>query len=158
MAVHLRPMDAGDLDCVMHVEVRAYAFPWTRGIFIDCLRANYECWVLEKDDEVIGHGVLSVAAGEAHLLNVCICRDHQGFGFGRTLVEHMLDRAQRRAAEVVFLEVRLSNEVSCRYFSNIRPTLRVVRRLPNLFTNSGASGPAFSRADNLRTASHCRNA
>lgn len=117
--MQMRPMDAADLDHVMQVEVRAYDFPWTRGVFIDCLRSNYECWVIEKADEVIGHAVLSVAAGEAHLLNVCICRDEQGAGLGRALVEHMLARARVRAAEVVFLEVRLSNQVAGQLYESM---------------------------------------
>ena len=30
----------------MAIEVRAYPFPWTLGIFRDCLRADYPAWVL----------------------------------------------------------------------------------------------------------------
>lgn len=41
----LRPMRETDLDAVMAVEVRAYPFPWTRGIFRDCLDAGYAMWL-----------------------------------------------------------------------------------------------------------------
>ena len=34
----LRPMREADLDAVMDIELQAYPFPWTRGIFRDCLR------------------------------------------------------------------------------------------------------------------------
>ncbi len=106
-------MRAEDLDIVMKHEVRSYAFPWTRGIFVDCLKQRYECWIVVKDEELIGHGVLSVTTpGEAHLLKVCIGREHQGLGFGKELVEHMLRRARARNADAVFLEVRPSNRVA----------------------------------------------
>ncbi len=110
--ISFRAMERADLDQVVENEVRAYQFPWTRGNFGDCLAAKHECWVVLQDGEVIGHGILSVAAGEAHLLNVCIRRDRQGFGFGRELVAHMLGRAQVRGADMVFLEVRPSNLVA----------------------------------------------
>jgi ribosomal-protein-alanine N-acetyltransferase len=105
-------MEAGDLDRVVENEVRSYQFPWTRGNFGDCLAARHECWVLMLDDELAGHGILAVAAGEAHLLNVCVRRDRQGQGHGRSLVMHMLERARARGAEMVFLEVRPSNVIA----------------------------------------------
>lgn len=110
--ISFRPMDRADLDHVLENEVRSYQFPWTRGNFIDCLAARHECWVLMLHTRVIGHGILSVGAGEAHLLNVCIRRDEQGHGYGRSLVLHMLGRARTRSAEMVFLEVRPSNLVA----------------------------------------------
>ena len=65
-------MTVDDLDAVVENENRSYAFPWTRGIFADCLSSGYECWTVIDDDVVVGHGILSVAASEAHLLNVCV--------------------------------------------------------------------------------------
>ena len=63
VAVALRPMRVDDLDAVMAIERRAYPFPWTRGIFDDCLRAGYPAWVLHGADGLLGYGVLSIAAG-----------------------------------------------------------------------------------------------
>src|SRR3990170_4835004 len=37
----LRPMREDDLDQVMAIELRAYPFPWSLGIFRDCLRADH---------------------------------------------------------------------------------------------------------------------
>ena len=107
-----RPMRIDDLERVVVNETRSYAYPWTRGIFADCLDSTHECWVVLRKREIVGHGVLSIAAGEAHLLNVCVRREDQGNGFGRQLVRHMLDRALARGADVVFLEVRPSNHVA----------------------------------------------
>lgn len=112
-------MDVVDLDRVVENELRAYAYPWTRGNFADCLRTRNECRVVCLSDQIIGHGILSFGAGEAHLLNVCIRRDQQGHGYGRLLVEHMLERAQIREAEVVFLEVRPSNVVAAELYESL---------------------------------------
>jgi [ribosomal protein S18]-alanine N-acetyltransferase len=98
-----------DLAEVMRNERQCYSHPWTDGIFLDCLKSGYECWLFVTHNVNIGHGVLSVAAAESHLLNVCIHPDHQGNGFGRMLVAHMMQRARGRNAERIFLEVRRSN-------------------------------------------------
>jgi ribosomal-protein-alanine N-acetyltransferase len=105
----LRAMRETDLDRVLEIELRAYPFPWTHGIFRDCLRAGYGCWVLEQSDRIIGYGILSVAADEAHVLNVCVAPNAQGRGHGRRLVLRLLDLARWHRAERVFLEVRPSN-------------------------------------------------
>lgn len=124
-AARLRVMREEDLDAVMEIELRAYPFPWSRGIFRDCLRAGYPAWVLERaaleragpesarqerpDAEVIGYGVLSVAADEAHILNVCAAPHVQGRGHGRRLLRALVQQARLRGAQRLFLEVRPSN-------------------------------------------------
>lgn len=105
----LRPMRETDLDTVMEIELRAYPFPWTHGIFRDCLRAGYPAWVLQEGKGIIGYGVLSVAADEAHVLNLCIDPLAQGGGRGRRLLRALLEIAHRRGARRIFLEVRPSN-------------------------------------------------
>ena len=108
-AVSLRPMREDDLDTVMAIERRAYPFPWTRGILRDCLRAGYPAWVLEEGKEAIGYAVLSIAAAEAHILNLCTAPEVQGRGHGRHLLRALLELARGRGVQRVFLEVRPSN-------------------------------------------------
>jgi len=105
----LRPMHEGDLDAVMEVERRAYPFPWTRGIFQDCLRAGYSGRVLELDGYLVGYAMLSIAADEAHVLNVCVDPHRQSHGLGRRLLRELVRLARQRDAVRVFLEVRPSN-------------------------------------------------
>jgi [ribosomal protein S18]-alanine N-acetyltransferase len=104
-----RRMQAEDLDRVAAIEAASYPFPWTRGIFQDCLRADYECHVLVALGEIVGYGVLSSGAGEAHILNVCVMPEEQGNGYGRRIVKRLIDLARWHRSERVFLEVRPSN-------------------------------------------------
>ena len=102
-------MRESDLDAVMAIEQRAYAFPWTRGIFRDCLLSDYPARVLVHDGGIIGYGMLSIAADEAHVLNVCTAPEVQGRGHGRRLLRALLQLARGRGVQRVFLEVRPSN-------------------------------------------------
>lgn len=102
-------MNEADLDAIMAIELRAYPYPWTAGIFRDCIRAGHHCWVLDRDGSLCGYGVLSIAAEEAHLLNVCVAPEFQSRGLGRRLLARMVDLARWHRAQRVFLEVRPSN-------------------------------------------------
>ncbi|MHC9085618.1 ribosomal protein S18-alanine N-acetyltransferase [Luteimonas sp. RIT-PG2_3] len=102
-------MREADLDEIMQIELRAYPFPWTHGIFSDCLKAEYPAWVLIDRDRIIGYGILSIAADEAHVLNVCVEPQAQGRGHGRHLLRTLVRVARGHRAQRVFLEVRPSN-------------------------------------------------
>ena len=91
------------------VETSAYSHPWSEGILLDCLRVGYSCWICELGEEIVGHAVMSVAIGEAHLLNICISPEWQGIGIGRRLLRRMQWVAGDREADTIFLEVRASN-------------------------------------------------
>ena len=105
----LRPMREDDLAAIHLIETRAYEFPWTVGIFRDCLRADYPAWVLHSGARIVGYFLMSIAAGEAHVLNICIAPDMQGAGHGRRLLHELLKIARGRNVARVFLEVRPSN-------------------------------------------------
>ena len=109
-SICLRPMRESDLDAVMDIELRAYPFPWSRGIFRDCLQSNYAMWLQERaDGAILGYGVLSIAAGEAHVLNLCSAPGQEGQGLGQRMLQTLLKIARGHAAQRVFLEVRPSN-------------------------------------------------
>lgn len=110
--VLFRNMTKADLAVVVSNETSGYSHPWSHGVFSDCLDSEYDCWVIEQGNHVIGHGILNVAAGECHLLNVCVNPQNQSCGLGRRMVEHLLVQAVRQGAERVYLEVRPSNKVA----------------------------------------------
>ena len=108
--VTIRGMCHDDLAMVSDIERRSYEFPWSHGVFRDCLLAGYQTIVLQRGNEVAGYGVLSVAAGEAHILNICVDPDYRSRGYGEKLLDEMLFRARAASVRQIFLEVRPSNE------------------------------------------------
>lgn len=109
----LREMQFDDLDVVADNEVAAYPHPWSYGIFEDCLQFGYPAWVAENQrGEVVGHAIMTLAVGEAHILNVCAHPHYQGMGLGRCLLDTLVDYADGEAARCMFLEVRASNQAA----------------------------------------------
>ncbi|GMQ91374.1 MAG: ribosomal protein S18-alanine N-acetyltransferase [Gammaproteobacteria bacterium] len=115
----VRPMKADDVQWVYAVEKVAYDFPWTEHIFHDCLRVGYYCSVLECNDGLIGHGIMSTGVGECHMLNICIHPDYQRQGFGNKLVCYLLDLAYWQKVRHAYLEVRQSNNGAIRLYERL---------------------------------------
>ena len=115
----IRSMHDADIAEVVRVERAAYAFPWTEGIFRDCLRVNYFCCVVEIGDALVGYGVMSIAAAEAHLLNICVDEAYRCRGIGRRVLNHLLREASANAALEALLEVRPSNLPAIRLYQSL---------------------------------------
>jgi ribosomal-protein-alanine N-acetyltransferase len=113
-----RSMLEQDLASVMQIEVSAYPQPWTEGIFRDCFKADCQCTLYELEGELIGYSVMSMAAGEAHVLNLCIHPEYQGKGLGRAVLEQVLMVAGGGHTGTVFLEVRISNAAARRLYES----------------------------------------
>jgi ribosomal-protein-alanine N-acetyltransferase len=107
--IRVRAMCPGDLATVSAMEVASYEFPWSAGIFGDCLKAGHSCWVLTVDAVIVGYGILSVGAGEAHVLNLCIAPTRRSQGLGLHLLQRLIGVAGWNHAARIFLEVRPSN-------------------------------------------------
>jgi ribosomal-protein-alanine N-acetyltransferase len=101
-----------DITQVSDIERRSYEFPWSHGVFRDCLLAGYHCIVIEREDLVVGYSILSIAAGEAHILNLCVDPMYRQLGYGESLLDEVLERAVRAEVREIFLEVRPSNEAA----------------------------------------------
>jgi ribosomal-protein-alanine N-acetyltransferase len=117
--IQVRGMRPEDLDDVSELEMIAYEFPWSPGIFRDCLKAGYPCWVLCVDGIFSGYGILSMGAGEAHLLNICVAPEQRGNGLGRRFLMRLIDIARWNAAERLFLEVRPSNPLAKQLYESV---------------------------------------
>ncbi len=100
------------LKAVASVEKAAYNYPWSLAVFRDCLLAGYHSVVLEVGGVVTGYGIISIAAAEAHILNLCVHPASQQMGYGRMLLNALLARSEASDAERVYLEVRPSNKAA----------------------------------------------
>ena len=117
--VSIRPMLEIDLPDIAAIELLSYAFPWSENIFRDCLRVGYTCRVLDVAGQIIGYGVMSLGAGEAHILNVCVRDEYRNVGFGRRLLDNLLVRAAAAGVSEAFLEVRPSNLAAIRLYQRL---------------------------------------
>lgn len=120
-ADHFAPMRPQDVDAVMAIENAVYLFPWTRGNFVDGLRAGYCAWVLRAGPTgtpgaLIAYSLVMIAVDEAHLLNLSVDAAHQRAGVGWRMLDWMAHRSREHGARSMLLEVRPSNPQALRLY------------------------------------------
>jgi [ribosomal protein S18]-alanine N-acetyltransferase len=115
----IRPMRGTDVPEVVTIERASYQFPWSEGIFRDCLRVGYVCRVVTANQQLIAYGVMSFGAGEAHILNLCVSGAHRCRGVGRRLLGTLLDRAAAAGMSEAYLEVRPTNTTAIRLYLSL---------------------------------------
>jgi len=114
--VVIRSMRSSDIAEVVTIERASYQFPWSEGIFRDCLRVGYVCRVISVSRQVMAYGVMSLGAGEAHILNLCVGETYRCRGVGRRLLTSLIERATAAGMGDAFLEVRPSNTAAIRLY------------------------------------------
>lgn len=108
-----RPMQEADLEQILAIERQAYQFPWSEGVFRDCLRMRYTCRVaVSGESEIDGYALMSEGAGEAHILNLCVAEDRRGAGLGRYLLGRLMNVARQKRVGAIYLEVRPTNDAA----------------------------------------------
>jgi len=114
--VVIRAMRGNDVGEVVGIERSSCQFPWSEGIFRDCLRVGYVCRVVTVARQVMAYGVMSFGAGEAHILNLCVAEGYRCRGVGRRLLASLIERATAAGMADAFLEVRPSNMAAIRLY------------------------------------------
>lgn len=105
-----------DLDKILAIEESVYPYPWTRGIFHDCINIGYLCWVYQENEKIVAYSIMSVAVEEAHLLTIVVAKDEQGKGYGKKMLNEMIHRAKTGDASTMYLEVRVSNKTAIQLY------------------------------------------
>ena len=140
----IRPLGESDLDRIMEIEHSAYPYPWSSGIFADCIRVGYDCSGLQLGPELIAYVIQAQAVGESHLLNLCVAPNWQGSGYGTLLLDHAIRLARLQNCSCMFLEVRPSNPVGIGLYG--RKGFSVVGERPDYYrTDSGRENAIVMR-------------
>ena len=113
MALRVRMMELTDIDSVYAIEMTAHRAPWSREILCDCVSVGYDCRVLEEETErgtnIVSYVICRYTESKCHVLNLCVAVDLQGKGYGRQLLQHVIDHPALLNTQSIILEVRRSN-------------------------------------------------
>lgn len=150
--LEIRPMRRSDLAAVLAIEHGAYPFPWSAGIFRDCLRVGYRCLVLTDLGRVCAYAIFSIAVDEAHLLNLCVATERRRTGLATLLLDHVLSDAALAGVDRLYLEVRPSNRAAIRLYGG--QGFRQVGRRPGYYPADGGREDALVMVRHLEGVHH----
>ncbi|PID59246.1 MAG: ribosomal-protein-alanine N-acetyltransferase [Gammaproteobacteria bacterium] len=142
-----RSMQTTDLPAVHAMEVENNPFPWTPGIFRDCLRHNYQCLCLLRECDFIGYAILQIVKDESHLLNICVDHSLQGQGYGQRFLEYLMRESVERGARTLFLEARSSNTKAMGLYAKVG--FHEIGRRRHYYQNDGQREDAIVMACEL---------
>lgn len=112
----IRPLEPDDILTAADIANEAMAYPWSERVFRDCMKADYHGWVLCDDTvakgKILGFVVILNQMGECQLLNVCVLTAYQRHGYGRQLLEYVIEYVRAGNLSRFSLEVRASNKAA----------------------------------------------
>ena len=130
VAVTMRPANSSDLDAIAAIERLSFGDPWSTAEFESVLSLAHTIFLVAlsgANEEIAGYVVALAVVDQAEILNVAVSPAQRGNGIGGSLLDAALAEVERRGAESVFLEVRLSN-ASARALYGSRRFIEVSRR------------------------------
>lgn len=99
---------------VLRIEQSVYPRPWSLQLFLQEMsrRTDRSYIVAKMDGEVVGYAGMMYAGFEAHVTNIAVDPAAQGRKIGTRLLLTIITEAVARGAEIVTLEVRVSNRIA----------------------------------------------
>lgn len=114
-----RKLSESDLLDILTIENQNYEFPWSEQIFRDCIHSSYHCYAVLMYQKFSGYVIVSSVLDEAHLLNICLSKEWQGHGLGRSVFFWLFDECKKMKINKMFLEVRPSNLVALALYNSL---------------------------------------
>ena len=111
LRVAVERMTLDDVEAVNRIERASFPVPWPDYAFRQELQTNRlaHYLVVRAGDEVVGYGGLWLMVDEAHITTFAVLPDWRRQGVGGRLMVEMMRVARDLQANVMTLEVRLSN-------------------------------------------------
>ncbi len=116
----LRKAKLRDLPEILKIEKEVFPEPWSFYSFIIELNHPFNHFVvLEMENEIIGYMIAGEFEESYHLKNIAIKKEYQGKGYGKFLLNHLIEKAKKENKKFIFLEVRVSNERAIKFYEKL---------------------------------------
>ena len=120
--LQIRRMTATDLDQVAEIDTLSFSLPWPKSSFeYELKNPVSRLWVAEIEvpgpvSKIAGMICLWVIENEGHIATFAIHPDYRRLGLGTYMLAKSLFEASREGVELVYLEVRRSNQDAIRMY------------------------------------------
>jgi len=133
-----------DLAQAFAIECRSHAFPWSEKTFASNQGERFINLRLDVDDKMVAFAITQVVLDEASLFNIAVDPAFQRRGFGRQLLQHLIDELIKRNVLTLWLEVRASNLPAIALYEQLG--FNQVSRRPNYYPTASGREDAILMA------------
>ena len=159
----LRPATADDLIAIMALEMSVFgAHAWSKNAMRRDMQDTNCVYIVaevpaeptaampEEATQLVGYAGLLCppGSGEADIQTIAVALDARGLGLGRALMLVLLQRAEERLAQRLFLEVRADNDVAKALYKSLGFEEIAVR--PHYYQPEGIDAIVMRREERLR--------
>lgn len=109
----IRAWQKEDNQKICYLESQCFSDPWSLGMIESAHKgSNFTGFVVEENGEVVGYIGAQSLLDEGEILLVAVDKNSRGKGYGKRLVETVMQNFKSNGVEKLFLEVRKSNAVA----------------------------------------------
>lgn len=105
----ISPIIEQDFPRLFEIEQQAHLVPWTMGTLKNNQGDQYLNLKLSLNNQIVGFAICHTVLDEATLFNLAIDPAFQGKGYGKLLLQGLIDQLAQRHIQTLWLEVRQSN-------------------------------------------------
>ena len=118
--VTLRKAQSKDIDDIVRIEEASFSTPWTRKSITMEIEQNTlaHYYVVEDTFGVVGYGGFWKIGEEAHINNIAIDPENRQQGYGKKLMETLIEESKKLGIQGMTLEVRPSNVAALKLYAS----------------------------------------
>ena len=106
-----------EIPSVLSIEEQNSDDPWSQPQFTTSIEnSNNLCYCLSFNGRTIGYLISMLAVDTADILNIGIDPDFQRQGYGRGLLNHLIEELRKRNIGEILLEVRVGNKSAIQFY------------------------------------------
>ena len=108
-SIEISAINPTDLISILEIEQASQIIPWSMQSLQECYNEQYLNLKLTLNEEIIGFCISQQILDEATLFNIAIKPNFQGLGYGKHLLENLIQQLKQKKCKSIWLEVRESN-------------------------------------------------
>ncbi|QGM81029.1 ribosomal protein S18-alanine N-acetyltransferase [Otariodibacter oris] len=101
-----------DFDRLFNIEQQAHITPWSKGTLLNNQGERYLNLKLSIDGKIIAFAICQTILDEATLFNIAVDPAYQGKGYGKQLLQGLIEKLNEKNIATIWLEVRESNQTA----------------------------------------------
>lgn len=125
----IRVMTEEDVEKVYDIAAGSFSDPWSMKLYADSVKNEYDYNIVcEKDGEIAAFAILSVGPDVADIADIAVDEKYRKNGIADSLMNAMIDYANKQGVYEFALEVRKSNAPAISLYKKYEFEVEAVRK------------------------------